>query len=254
MKNSLKKINPLMTLVFTIGFTSVSSAEITVFIPTQPQFSTSLKQREQNNQLYALGQAIFNNGVKLPMYAVTAESPTDEGLLKQFAPCTGKNCFFEFNLEPKFAPKLKVLAIHGIGAVLVPKDWQDIQSAVGANGTASSLIMSPDKQQSITLYNSSACVGCGMRPATLYFPELLPQSIENEFYGQYDKHRYLSIVRPSPHVAFFSYQIPTLLGKTHGVAKYDDSDTFNFQNIHLTLKPNEADLARTILNFYHRFH
>lgn len=254
MNKRLNKINQVMTLLFTLGFISVSSAEMTVFTPTQPQFSTSLKQREQSNQLYALGQAVFSHGVKVPMYAVTAENPTDEGLLKEFAPCTAKSCLFDYQLDPKVAPRLKVLAIHGIGAVLVPRDWKDIQSAVGANGTASSLIMSPNSKQSITLYNSSACVGCGMPSATLYFPQVLAESIENEFYGQYDKHGYLSLVYPSANVAFFSYQIPKLEGKTHGVAKYDDSDTFNFQDIHLTLQPSEADLARPILNFYHRFH
>ena len=107
----------------------------------------------------------------------------EDGLLKDFEKCTPKSCRFNFQLDAQHAKQLKLLALPETGLVLVPRNWQDVQANAGANGTGFALIMSPDQKQAIELYDSSFCVGCGLPNATLYFPQLLKESLENEFGG-----------------------------------------------------------------------
>ncbi len=53
---------------------------------------------------------------------------------------------------------------------------------------------------------------------------------------------------------FFSYQIPQVNNKTHGIAKYDDEDTFNYKEIQVTLDKSQQFLVTSILNFYNATH
>jgi hypothetical protein len=178
----------------------------------------------------------------------------DDGLLKDFKSCSAKSCHFNFKLKAEHASQLKLVALPKLGVILVPKDWQDVQASAGANGTGSALLMGPNPKQAIELYDSSVCVGCGMPYATLYFPNLLKQSLEYEYGGYQDHHKLINIVHPSKQVAFFSYQVPNLSYKTHGVAKYIDDGDFNFREIKVTLDKSQQHLVGPILNFYHFTH
>lgn len=232
----------------------LTHAEVSTFKPSFPQFSNTAKQRQAMNQIYTLGEVSFSNDVRVPFYGVTAPNPVNDGLLKGFKWCTAKSCHFDFKLGANLAKQLKLVGLPEIGAVLVPKDWQDIEANAGANGTGSALLMSKNQKQAIELYDSSVCVGCGMPYASLYFPELLKESIENEFGGYKDSQKLLNVVHPSKYSAFFSYQIPKLNNKTHGVAKYRDDGDFNFREIKVTLDKSQQHLVGPILNFYQFTH
>ncbi|MDQ9832744.1 DUF4850 domain-containing protein [Acinetobacter soli] len=232
----------------------LTHAEVSTFKPSFPQFSNTAKQRQAMNQIYTLGEVSFSNDVRVPFYGVTAPNPVNDGLLKGFKWCTAKSCHFDFKLGANLAKQLKLVGLPEIGAVLVPKDWQDIEANAGANGTGSALLMSKNQKQAIELYDSSVCVGCGMPYASLYFPNLLKESIENEFGGYKDSQKLLNVVHPSKHSAFFSYQIPKLNNKTHGVAKYRDDGDFNFREIKVTLDKSQQHLVGPILNFYQFTH
>lgn len=249
MKTSLT----ISAVLLALSATSIH-AEVSTFKPIFPKFSNTAQERKAENQIYALGEVSFANDVRVPFYGVTALNPADEGLLKDFKSCTAKSCHFDFKLDTHQAKQLKLVALPEIGAVLVPKDWHDVEASAGANGTGSALLMSPNQKQAIELYDSSFCVGCGMPNATLYFPNLLKESIENEFGGYKDPQKLVTVVHPSKQVAFFSYQIPNLNNKTHGVAKYHDEDTFNFREIIVTLDKSQQHLVGPILNFYHFNH
>jgi len=237
-----------------VSTASITHAEVKSFTPHFPKFSSSAATRKADNQFYKLGEAKFLNGVTVPFYGVTAQSPTDDGLLKDFEKCTLKSCHFNFKLDAQHAKQLKLLALPEIGLVLVPRNWQDVQANAGANGSGFALAMSKDQKQAIELYDSSFCVGCGLPNATLYFPELLKESLENEFGGYKDSKKLINIVHPSKKIAFFSYQIPQLNNKTHGIAKYYDEDTFNYKEIQVTLDKSQQSLVGPILNFYNATH
>lgn len=249
----MKKLNSFLWASL-VSLNSAAYAEVKSFTPHFPQFSSSAATRKADNQLYALGEAKFLNGVAVPFYGVTAQNPIEDGLLKNFEKCTLKSCSFNFKLDAQHAKQLKLLALPETGLVLVPRNRQDIQANAGANGTGFALTMSPDQKQAIELYDSSFCVGCGLPNATLYFPELLKESVENEFGGFKDPKKLINIVHPSKKVAFFSYQIPQVNNKTHGIAKYDDEDTFNYKEIQVTLDKSQQSLVGPILNFYNATH
>lgn len=248
------KINILLLSLVTILLSPVSLAKVETFNPQFSKFSENTTQRKKWNHFYSLGQAIFDNNIQVPIYGVTVENPYDEGILKESKPCKKNDCRFNFKLDAKQATQLKVIVLPNIGSVLVPRSWIDISAGAGANGSGSALIMSPNQKEQINLYNSAFCVGCGLPYASLYFPHLLKKSLENEFGGYTDKNKKLTLVRPSKNIAFFSYQIPNFNNKTHGIAKYDDEDTFNFQEMSITLDQSNSNLARPILNFYNATH
>lgn len=248
------KIAHTVSIILLSGSTAMAHAEVHNFKPIFPKFSNTAQQRQAENQIYALGEVSFANDVRVPFYGVTALNPADEGLLKDFKSCTAKSCHFDFKLDANLAKQLKLFALPEIGLVLVPKNWSDAEASAGANGTGSALLMSPNQKQAIELYDSSFCVGCGMPNATLYFPSLLKESVENDFGGYKDPQKLVTVVHPSKQVAFFSYQIPNLNNKTHGVAKYYDEDTFNFREIIVTLDQSQQHLVGPILNFYHFSH
>lgn len=249
----MQKSLSIHAILFTLSVTS-THAEVSTFKPIFPKFSNTAQERKAENQIYALGEVSFANDVRVPFYGVTALNPADEGLLKDFKSCTAKSCHFDFKLDTHQAKQLKLVALPEIGAILVPKDWRDVEANAGANRTGSALLMSPNQKQAIELYDSSFCVGCGMPNATLYFPHLLKQSIENEYGGYKDPQKLVKVVHPSKQVAFFSYQIPQLNYTTHGVAKYIDEGDFNFRVIKVTLDQSQQHLAGPILNFYHFNH
>jgi len=249
----MKKLNSFLWASL-VSLNSTVYAEVKNFTPHFPQFYSSAATRKADNQLYKLGEANFLNGVAVPFYGVTAQNPIEDGLLKNFEKCTLKSCSFNFKLDAQHAKQLKLLALPETGLVLVPRNWQDVQANAGANGTGFALVMSPDQKQAIELYDSSFCVGCGLPNATLYFPELLKESVENEFGGFKDPKKLINIVYPSKKVAFFSYQIPQVSNKTHGIAKYDDEDTFNYKEIQVTLDKSQQSLVGPILNFYNATH
>lgn len=248
------KIAHTISIILLSGSTAMAHAEVHNFKPIFPKFSNTAQQRQAENQIYALGEVSFAKDVRVPFYGVTALNPADDGLLKDFKSCTAKSCHFDFKLDANLAKQLKLFALPEIGLVLVPKNWIDAEASAGANGTGSALLMSPNQKQAIELYDSSFCVGCGMPNATLYFPNLLKESVENEFGGYKDPQKLVTVVHPSKQVAFFSYQIPNLNNKTHGVAKYHDEDTFNFREIIVTLDQSQQHLVGPILNFYHFSH
>lgn len=249
----MKKLNSFLWASL-VSLNSTVYAEVKNFTPHFPQFYSSAATRKADNQFYKLGEANFLNGVAVPFYGVTAQNPIEDGLLKNFEKCTLKSCSFNFKLDAQHAKQLKLLALPETGLVLVPRNWQDVQANAGANGTGFALVMSPDQKQAIELYDSSFCVGCGLPNATLYFPELLKESVENEFGGFKDPKKLINIVHPSKKVAFFSYQIPQVNNKTHGIAKYDDEDTFNYKEIQVTLDKSQQSLVGSILNFYNATH
>ncbi|MDO7209208.1 DUF4850 domain-containing protein [Acinetobacter nosocomialis] len=249
----MKKLNSFLWASL-VSLNSTVYAEVKNFTPHFPQFYSSAATRKADNQFYKLGEANFLNGVAVPFYGVTAQNPIEDGLLKNFEKCTLKSCSFNFNLDAQHAKQLKLLALPETGLVLVPRNWQDVQANAGANGTGFALAMSPDQKQAIELYDSSFCVGCGLPNATLYFPELLKESVENEFGGFKDPKKLINIVHPSKKMAFFSYQIPQVNNKTHGIAKYDDEDTFNYKEIQVTLEKSQQSLVGPILNFYNATH
>ncbi len=228
-----------------------SHAEIINFKPTFQSYDAKEAARSKH-KVIAIGTAQVNKTMQIPIFAVEVPDPIETGMISAAQQCKKPHtCQFTIaHLNQEQASQFKILIFPGLRAALIPKTWQVIEAAYGVNGSAFAKIMSPKRDEVISMYNSSICVGCGMPNATLYFPELIKQSLENDFGAYKDPNKYLTIVHPNKNLAFFSYQIPNYPNRTHGIATYDNEDTFNFQDIEVSLQPEHKDQARFILNLF----
>ena len=83
-------------------------------------------------------------------------------------------------------------------------------------------------------------------PCNALFSRTIKRKSENEYGGFKDPKNLINIVHPSKK-SLFSYQIPQVNNKTHGIAKYDDKDTFNYKEIQVTLDKSQQFLVGPIL-------
>ena len=212
-----------------------------------PSFAQDASQRQAQNQWHAIGNVHLADGKTVPAYAVSVNNPVDDGLLQDNAACSRKSCDLNVAVSAAQSGQLQALRISGIGWVLAPRAWKNIEAAVGVNGSQSLLLKSPDGRESITYYNSGACVGCAYSAAAPFFPAALKLAQENEFGYDEPNAAAIRIVRPQANQALFSY---TLKGQftTHGKAVFDTDTDIPYQNLRVTLKPAHKDLATVILN------
>ena len=223
------------------GITEAQAYEASV-----PQFAQDKVVRQVQNQWQNIGKVYLPNGNTMPAAAISVSNPMDDGLLQDKVACTPKSCDLNVNLTVAQSEQLQALRISGIGWVLALRGWKDVEAAVGVNGSQSLLLKSPDGRESISYYNSGACVGCAYSAASPFFPNALKLAKDNEF-GYSDPSAAIKIVRPNSTNALFSY---TLKGQytTHGKAVFDSGDDLPYQNMRATLKPAQQALAGLILN------
>ena len=226
------------------GISGLAAAQTYQVSP--PKFAQEQAVRQAQNQWHAIGNAYLANGKTVPAYAISVSNPVEEGLLQDNTACTRKSCDLNVTLNDGQASQLQALRINGVGWVLAPRAWKNIEAAVGVNGSQSVLLQSPDGSESMTYYNSGACVGCAYSAASPFFPAALKLAQENEF-GYDEPNAAINIVRPQANQALFSY---TVKGHhtTHGKAVFDQNTDIPYQNMRVTLKPSHKDLANIILN------
>ncbi len=233
-------------------FITAVQAEVKVFEPSFPAFNAQNYQ-QRSFKTERIGTAHFKNNVRIPVEGIAILNPLNDipKYYRTYKPCTDQQpCRYDFTLPAQSVGYFKIVIFPNIGAILAPVSWQVIEADMGPSGVASALLMSPDRKEAIEIYNSSACVGCGMPYASLYFPEILKKSVENEFGGYVDQHKYLNIVRANPHKVLFSFKNPAYPAKSHGIALYSDNEITNYQNITVHLLPEHQAQARTVLNFF----
>lgn len=237
-----------MLLTFSISL----HAEIKTFQPSFTQFDAQAYST-RSFKIESIGTAKFKNNINIPVQGVAILNPFNEQekYYREYTACRSTaDCSYDYTISVQDTAQYKIVILSGIGAILSPKDWDVISSDMGPSGVASALLMNPKRDEAIELYNSSACAGCGMPYATLYFPEILKTSVENEFGAYKDRLKYLSLVRANKNKVFFSFKNPRYAGQSHGIALYSDDDITNFQNITVHLLPQHQIQARTVLNFF----
>lgn len=222
---------------------------------THPVPVKSAAERAKIHKFIPLGQALFRQGVRIPAYGVTIENPMQDGLLDDYAPCDAKSCSFTFTIKPEQASQLALYWVHGVGPFLAPRAWKTIEAAMGPSGIASAMLANADGSQALSIYNTSACVGCSLSAASLYFPEARKEALANEFMVYKGSNVPVTQVVLNRQGVAFSYQLPGHY-PTHGIAHFYgmQQDIVNYNQMTLSLKPEDKALATTILNFYHWVH
>jgi hydrogenase/urease accessory protein HupE len=138
-----------------------------------PTLKTTALERAKIHKIKSIGQASFKQGVVIPVFGISIENPMQDGLLSDFQSCTVKTCRFKMGIPAAQAQQLVVYQVSGVGMFLAPKTWKDVEAAMGPSGIASLMMSSADGREALTIYNTSACVGCSLSAASLYFPDKL---------------------------------------------------------------------------------
>lgn len=221
----------------------------------QPVFYSTAQHRTQVHRVTAIGQASFKRGVVIPAFGVSIENPMQDGLLADFRPCTVKTCSFKMTIPIDQINTLALYQINGVGMVLAPKAWRNIEAEMGANGSSRLLMLSPDGRQSLSIDNTSACVGCALSAASLYFPEAKRAALANEFTAYSKTNVPVNKVPLNKYTVAFSYQLPKQY-PTNGIAKFYgmQQGIVNFNQMTVSIDPQNKTLATTLLNFYHLIH
>lgn len=220
-----------------------------------PAFKKTASERAKIHKVIAIGQASFKNSVVIPVFGVTIENPMGEGLLTDFQPCTVKTCTFNMTISAAQANQLLLYQVEGVGMFLAPKTWKNVEAAMGPSGIASLMMSSPDGSEALSIYNTSACVGCSLSAASLYFPEARRQAIANDFTAYKKTNVPVNKVALNKYSVAYSYQLPQHY-QSNGIAKFYgmQQDIVNYNQMTVSLSPEHKALATTILNFYHLLH
>lgn len=244
-----------LLLIVSMSTAVLANADSSRYTYTHPAPAKTAAERARIHQLIPLGQALFKQGVRISAYGVTIENPMEDGLLRDYTPCDAKSCRFDFTIKPEQAKQLVLYWVHGVGPFLAPRAWKTIEAAMGPSGIASAMLANADGSQSLSIYNTSACVGCSLSAASMYFPEARKEALANEFMVYKGSNVPVTQVALSRQGVAFSYQLPGHY-PTHGIAHFYgmQQDIVNYNQMTLSLKPEDKALATTILNFYHWFH
>lgn len=265
----------LMYLVAGLGLSlepgTTGFAEEPVYQFIYPKLHKTAAERARVHQWIRLGSARFEDGILLPAYGITIEDPlnenpidknhinkrdlnnnlTQQGLLKNFSTCQPKACNFSFKLTATQAQQLAVYQVAGLGWFLAPRHWKTIEANMGPSGIAALVMLSPDRKQYLTMDNSSACVGCALSNASLFFPAAAGEARKNEFLGYEASNVALKKIPLNKQTVIYSYQLPAHY-PSDGVAKFTgvQADIINFRKMTVSLTPEDKPLARRMLNFF----
>lgn len=220
-----------------------------------PRLHTTAQQRTKVHRVTFIGQASFKQGVVVPVFGVSIENPMQEGLLADFKSCTVKTCAFKMTIPAEQVRQLVLYEINGVGMVLAPKAWTSIEAEMGENGSSRLVMVSADGKEGLSTTNTSACVGCALSAASLYFHEARREALANEFTAYSKTNVPVNTVLLNKYTVAFSYQLPKQY-PTHGIAKFYgmQQDIVNFNQISVVVDPQQKALATTLLNFYHLIH
>lgn len=239
------------TVVLSFILMSTGFANAEVYTLGAPVLHSSAAERANVHRWVSLGQAQFPAGIRIPVYGITIQNPVEDGLLNTFTPCRAKACVFNLKINPATAQQLALYQVAGIGWFLAPRHWKTIEASMGPSGIAALTMFSPDGKQYLTLSDTSACVGCALNQASLFFKEAQQQAKQNEFVAYSRANITLKKVPLNRHTVLYSYQLPQRY-RSDGVAKFSgmQADIVNFRQMTVTLNSANQPLAKAMLNFY----
>ena len=240
--NKIKKTKSIfqraMVLFFISLISTVSLAKEKEFIP----------------EWTAIGKASFNNGIKLPMYGISVENPMDAGVLNDFSDChkVSTACAYSFSIPDAQKDHLQLVEIPETGAALVPREWHEVDAAVGVDGSTSYVFYSQKDRKNLSTsklayYNAGACVGCAYSAAAQYFDNAIRQAKEEFFYAE-PRPKGLHLIKVNAKKVIFSRAVSATM-EINGVAYFDPDSDEPYSVTTVTLPKTERALASTLLNF-----
>ena len=224
-------------------------AQAAMYQPVVPKFEQAAATRAKDNQWQDIGTVQIGN-VVLPAYSVTVREPMEGGLLTSDVLCKPA-CRWRFaKSETLVRHQNELVALHvaGLGWLLVPKAWRNLEAGLGVNGSKSLLIKSNDGKGYITYQHTGACVGCALSSAAPFYPQAF-QDARDYGFAPRAANPYIKLVRAANGRTLFSYILPNQY-PTHGVAYFVSQADTPYQDMRVSLPVEQKALAGVILNAF----
>ncbi|AUZ06269.1 hypothetical protein ADP71_30820 [Vitreoscilla sp. C1] len=231
-----------------LGVLMVTQVQAKTYQPQVPTFNeTNGNQRAKNNPWQNIGTAMVA-GQRLPAYAVSVSDPIEEGWISEDDACHPKACVLPVsaNVRTEQLYRLMAVRVAGMGWILAPKTWRNIEADVGVNGSQALLMKSADGREYVSYYHSGACVGCALTAAAPFFPQAFKLAQADD-YEPNRPNPSIQLVRAQNNKVLFSYTLPNQY-TTHGVAFWQNADDEPYQDMRVTVSQDNTALAGVILN------
>lgn len=196
----------------------------------------------------AVGNLILLDGVTIPAFALAVGETLEEGYVYH----QPETMTLEARIKPEFAGRFNAYYLNYYGRdgwLLVPKTWRPTWAQIGANGSGSFIFAPPAGEKGFLSFQSDGvCLGCAMINASLYFPEVRAEALED--FGQAytsSKPPLDSIVDIRPHTK--AWRVILDGQNIDGITYYnpdEDSPLFIYS---VSIPGPDHDLATPILNW-----
>lgn len=225
--------------------TQVQAATYQPQVPTFDEANSS--QRAKNNPWQNIGTAMVA-GQRLPAYAVSVRNPIEDGWVSEDDACRPKACVLPVpsNLKTTHLGALMAVRVAGMGWILAPKTWRNIEADVGVNGSQALLLQSADGREYVSYYHSGACVGCALTSAAPFFPQAFKQAQSYDYMPD-SPNPSIQLVRAQTGKVLFSYTLPNQY-TTHGVAFWQNDHDEPYRDMRVTVRQENTALAGVMLN------
>jgi hypothetical protein len=195
------------------------------------------------------GNFVVNDTLIIPAYVVSTEDATSETGELMTPDLSQKNMTAQAEISPEMASQLSVYWTCD-GWVLVPRGWQLVRAAVGADNSSVYEFREPNNGAGVvSLYDSGgACVGCALSLAAPYFPDAKKEA--DDMFGQSASglEAQLHAVKLGKHTVAYSRK--NAKGQSvDGLAYYQAGDDYEAFTFEVSLPQVQHALATAILNW-----
>lgn len=192
----------------------------------------------------SLGMATLKNGVKLPAYDVPFHQGLDD------APAVAWSLSLDKSLDPALSKQFVVYFFEG-ETYLLPKDWQFVNAAVGADGSSVITFAPPQGQNGhFSAWSNGGCYGCGVGVASYFFKEA--DELNQEDYGAESQYLDINPKVQMTHVNPNTQAWQTVVNRQRieGIVYFNLQEDAYTKTVQVSLPHAQSKLATPILNWH----
>lgn len=194
-----------------------------------------------------LGVATLSDGGEMPAYAVYSES----GMLApdEFALQTPDSLNVGRNIKAKYRDELVLYYFDGRWFA-IPKNWQLVRAAIGANATSTISFAPPTGQSGYFTFhtNNGGCAMCGQGLASTFIKQADIDWVDGGMESNYHKtNPKIQSVELRPYTQGWR---TTINGQNIDGLTYYNPDDYYAYSVEVSLPPAQKALATPILNLF----
>ena len=192
-------------------------------------------------------------GVRVRTFDTCFSDPLGEAEAGQPPSCLpGKAKPFASKLNAEQLGQLDFYGIPELGTIAVPQGWRFVDGRIGVNGSMLLLFLPPAGDGYVLFFHDSACAGCALGDAVLFFPREVKR-VQEAGLDNYKKPKTnLPVQQVNLNPRQVAYRVESGKKRLDGVAYFDPDMNENalpyFWRAEVCLPPDLRTLATPILN------